>query len=213
MFSPIKYVQSALGKLFTPSPAGKTLSGKKGRGRPRGGVSKPRKRKQHIKSDLKKPKRPTSAYVVFATEVRKSVVEKDPSLKPTEVTKVIGERWRACKPEDRVQYEKVAAVDRKRYEKEMKQYKVDFEKYSKTPEGIKDQERMALQKKIKSILNKTFKKEAWDRVVDVMEGNNSASVETNSKTFKMTGGRGKKPDAMGFMVALVGKAEAERLLK
>merc|ERR1711977_513032 len=112
MFSPIKYVQSALGKLFTPSPAGKTKSGKKGRGRPRGGVSKPRKRKQHIKSDLKKPKRPTSAYVVFATEVRKSVVEKDPSLKPTEVTKVIGERWRACKPEDRKQYEKEAAVDR-----------------------------------------------------------------------------------------------------
>ena len=59
------------------------------------------------------PKRPTSAYMYFCKAARSQT---DP-LKKTSVTE-IGKKWKALKPEERVEFDEQAKVDKERYEKE-----------------------------------------------------------------------------------------------
>jgi hypothetical protein len=72
--------------------------------------------------DENAPKRPKSAYMFFAEKKRPEIREEQPELKMTEVSKVIGERWKEASPESKAKYSKKADKDKERYHEEMKSY-------------------------------------------------------------------------------------------
>jgi len=81
-----------------------------------------KKKPKRKKKDPNAPKRPTSAYFYFAGDVRPGIREENPDMKVTQVMCLIAEKWRELEDEDKKPFEEQAAKDRKRYEKEMKQY-------------------------------------------------------------------------------------------
>jgi len=70
--------------------------------------------------DKNHPKKPCSAYICFTNAKRPGVCAAQPDLPNTEVMKVLGQMWQAEKK--RAPYEKQAAADKARYEKEMAGY-------------------------------------------------------------------------------------------
>jgi len=88
---------------YTPDPSAK---GKRGAKR---------------KKDPNQPKRSWSAFFFFSDEYRNSIRQQHPDWKVGDVAKELGRRWEQCT--NKTKYEQKAAVDRDRYEKEMKQYK------------------------------------------------------------------------------------------
>lgn len=69
------------------------------------------------------PKRATSAYLFFCTENREKLKKEQPGMKATEVTSELGKLWNELKDdpsrkEELQGFEKLAATDKVRYEKE-----------------------------------------------------------------------------------------------
>ena len=89
-------------------------------------------KKQGTKKDPKKPKRPLSSYFYFCEEHRKSVTEKNPELKITDVGRTLGNMWRECK--DKHIYEEKSLKAKAVYKIELKLYK-DAEALSKMKTG------------------------------------------------------------------------------
>jgi len=83
-----------------------------------GGGSKKRKKKK----DPNAPKRPLSAYFVYAGHVRPGIRAENPSLPITQVATMIGQKWRDLDAEGRKQFEEEAGKDKQRYETQMQQY-------------------------------------------------------------------------------------------
>jgi uncharacterized ParB-like nuclease family protein len=68
------------------------------------------------------PKKPSGAYVFFGHDMRPKIFEENPETKFTELGKILGDRWRACTPDERKKYEDLSDADKARYQKEMKEY-------------------------------------------------------------------------------------------
>lgn len=83
------------------------------------------KGKKRSKKDPNAPKRALSAYMYFAKEKREEFVKKNPSLKSdiSRMGKLIGESWSKLNPEGKAKFDRMAAVDKARYEKEITDYK------------------------------------------------------------------------------------------
>lgn len=66
------------------------------------------------------PKRPLSAYMYFGQERRKSLIEEKPELKAavTEISKILGAEWKEMTDSQKTKFNKLAAEDKARYEKE-----------------------------------------------------------------------------------------------
>jgi hypothetical protein len=64
------------------------------------------------------PKRGLTAYIFFCKESRTSLKEKNPELSTKAITTELGRRWRGLSDKDRKPFDKLAAVDKARYEKE-----------------------------------------------------------------------------------------------
>jgi len=60
-------------------------------------------------------KRPKSSYMFFCAEMREAVKAEQPGLRPPEVLKALGEKWRQTSGVDRARFEEMAAADQKRY--------------------------------------------------------------------------------------------------
>lgn len=82
-------------------------------------------------SEFEAPKRPLSAYMLFAQAERPKIVESQPTLKMTEISGVIGERWKKLKPEEKTKFEQQAQLLKKKYEKSKAEYE------SKVPEDVR----------------------------------------------------------------------------
>lgn len=67
---------------------------------------------------MDKVKRPSSAYLFFCNKVRSEVKAENPDKKPTEVTKIIGEKWKSLSTEEKTPFVEQAKVDKERYTKE-----------------------------------------------------------------------------------------------
>ncbi|KAL7751271.1 FACT complex subunit [Sorochytrium milnesiophthora] len=69
------------------------------------------------------PKRASSAYIFFSNDIRDAVRQENPDLKITELSKIIGQRWKdldqAAKQVQPKKYEDMAARDRERYNREV----------------------------------------------------------------------------------------------
>ena len=72
--------------------------------------------------DPNKPKRATTAFFAYANEIRNAVREEHPTAKMGDVSKIIGERWRAMDSEEKAPYLAIAAEDKERYDREMENY-------------------------------------------------------------------------------------------
>merc|ERR1719386_631407 len=81
---------------------------------------KPKKKKKA--KDPNKPKRAMVAFMYFSIDQRPEVQKRQPELKIAEISKLLGAQWRSMSATQKAPYDKKAAADKKRYEKEMKSY-------------------------------------------------------------------------------------------
>jgi proteasome lid subunit RPN8/RPN11 len=83
------------------------------------------------------PRAPCNAYIYFMKANRASIVLANPGLVNHDYVKLIGVLWNETASEDRVEYEKLAAADKIRYETEMVVFEAEYpeEARQKTPPG------------------------------------------------------------------------------
>ncbi|KAK1936525.1 high mobility group protein-like protein NHP1 [Babesia divergens] len=83
------------------------------------------KKGKKAKKDPNAPKRALSSYMFFAKEKRSEIIAKNPELAKdvAAVGKMIGSAWNALDEAKKAPFEKLAAEDRARYEKEKAAYK------------------------------------------------------------------------------------------
>jgi len=84
---------------------------------------KPPKKKAKVEKDPNAPKKNLNAYMFYTKENRDKVKAEKADLKPADVSKELGARWKKLKPEDKKPYEELAQKDKTRYEKEVEKYK------------------------------------------------------------------------------------------
>ncbi|KAG5176109.1 hypothetical protein JKP88DRAFT_336294 [Tribonema minus] len=96
-------------------------------------------KKKRKKKDPNAPKGAKSAFMYFSMETRGDVLKDQPGLKITEVSKVLGERWRGMTAEDKKQFEDKAAADKARYGTEMQEYKSAQQQQQKEKEPSADE--------------------------------------------------------------------------
>lgn len=68
------------------------------------------------------PKRPKSAYIIFLSDQRDTIIKSHPGIVFTDIPKVAAEQWKSLKPTQKTKYEKAAEQDRERYRLEMLNY-------------------------------------------------------------------------------------------
>jgi len=78
---------------------------------------------KRAKKDANAPKRNLSAYFLFCAEERGRVKQADPTLTLGDVAKELGKRWAAVDQATKGKFEKLAAKDKERYEREKAAYK------------------------------------------------------------------------------------------
>lgn len=84
------------------------------------------KRSSRKKKDPNAPKKNKSPYLFFSGKRFEEIVEKEPPLrsKVAEVAKIIGAEWAEMSDAQKEPYVKQAEVDKKRYEQEMDNYRM-----------------------------------------------------------------------------------------
>ena len=55
------------------------------------------------------PPRPGQPFLIFQQEIRSDIKAQNPSAKPTEIAKLIGQRWKELSAKKRARYEALAA--------------------------------------------------------------------------------------------------------
>ena len=75
---------------------------------------------ERSKKDPTAPKRAMSAYLLFASDHRAAVKDAQPDMRFGEIAKELARRWKEATADVRVTYERRSAVDKQRYETEMK---------------------------------------------------------------------------------------------
>merc|ERR1719265_1296973 len=83
----------------------------------KGGAGKKRKK------DPDRPKRATTAYLVFCVRHRKTVMRKNPELRSKQVTTELARLWQAVENRERSICQEVAQKDAQRHEREMEEYR------------------------------------------------------------------------------------------
>ena len=75
------------------------------------------------KKDPNAPKRNMSAYFIYSNEVRESVRSENPDAKFGDIAKIISKQYKQLSEKELAVYNKKAAADKERYQREMKDYK------------------------------------------------------------------------------------------
>lgn len=75
--------------------------------------------------DRNAPLKPMTAYFWFCEVERKKVKEFNPTWGAPELTKELARRWKLVEPELKATFDKIAAKDKERYEKEICNYKTN----------------------------------------------------------------------------------------
>ncbi|KAH8233657.1 hypothetical protein KR026_010980 [Drosophila bipectinata] len=82
---------------------------------------KERTKKATKKKESDKPKRATTAFMLWLNDTREKIKKDNPGIKVTEIAKKGGEMWKELK--DKSKWEEAAAKDKLRYQEEMRNYK------------------------------------------------------------------------------------------
>eukprot|EP00624_Nannochloropsis_granulata_P005174 evm.model.NODE_36432_length_17199_cov_28.734461.7 len=80
-------------------------------------------RKKRAKKDPNAPKKSLSGYMLFTQASREQLKVEQPSLKVTEVSKVMGERWRGMSAEEKKPFEDQAKEAKVKYLEDVRAYK------------------------------------------------------------------------------------------
>jgi len=83
---------------------------------------------KRAKKDPSAPKRSMSAFLFFSQGRRSQIKAKNPELKNTEVSKMLGDLWRNCPDDDRRPYVEKEKIEREKYKIAMAKWKVEFKK-------------------------------------------------------------------------------------
>ena len=83
---------------------------------------------KRAKKDPSAPKRSMSAFLFFSQGRRSQIRAKNPELKNTEVSKMLGDLWRNCPDDDRRPYVEKEKIEREKYKIAMAKWKVEFKK-------------------------------------------------------------------------------------
>lgn len=86
---------------------------------------------KRAKKDPSAPKRPMSAFLHFTKGRRSQIKSKNPDMKNTEVSKILGELWRKCTEEERKPYVETEKVERGKYKIAMSKWKEEQEERQK----------------------------------------------------------------------------------
>lgn len=78
-------------------------------------------KKKKKEKDPLKPKHPISAFFAFSQSRRPALLEEKKPV--TEISKILGEEWKALSPAKRVPFEEIAAKEKERYSVELEAYK------------------------------------------------------------------------------------------
>tara|TARA_B100001094_G_C17822927_1_gene619425 strand:+ start:206 stop:580 length:375 start_codon:yes stop_codon:yes gene_type:complete len=90
--------------------------------------SKTEKTKKSKKVKLPgEPKRPLTGYFFFTNDRREDLKTKQPELKITEVSKVLGQEWAKLNETEKQKYADMATKDKKRYAEELEEWKATQE--------------------------------------------------------------------------------------
>lgn len=80
-------------------------------------------KKKKKKKDPNAPKRNLSAYFIYSQEVRSSVRENNPQASFGGIAKLISAQFKTLDTDERAKYDKLAALDKERYQRQMAEYK------------------------------------------------------------------------------------------
>lgn len=94
-------------------------------------------KKKKADKDLNAPKKPLTSYIIFCSEKRKSIVDKDPKLAPKDVSCKLAELWRGLSESEKMIYTKKSEAEKERYQSEMKNYSSSDDDHSE--HGDRDQ--------------------------------------------------------------------------
>ncbi|XP_022739884.1 FACT complex subunit SSRP1-like isoform X3 [Durio zibethinus] len=81
------------------------------------------KKKKRKKKDPNAPKRAMSGFMFFSQVERENLKKSNPGASFTEVSRILGEKWKKLSEEEKEPYEAKAKLDRKRYDVERNAYK------------------------------------------------------------------------------------------
>lgn len=81
------------------------------------------KKKKKAKKDKNAPKGFQTAYLLYSSDQRKALKEKNPELTIGEMSKMIGISWKTVSAEDKAVYEEKSKKDKQRYTEELATYK------------------------------------------------------------------------------------------
>ncbi|GJP46746.1 hypothetical protein CLOM_g5992 [Closterium sp. NIES-68] len=123
--------------------------------------------------DPRKPKRPTSAYVLWCNDVREEVKEKNPTASVTDLAKIFGEMWKTVSAEEKRVFEA-------KFNEENEAYKVKKADYDKMIER-ENREQAALKK-----LHGDRKKEAALKLLEQYEAHQKEVAESAANDKKKT---------------------------
>ncbi|CAI5503796.1 unnamed protein product [Closterium sp. Naga37s-1] len=68
--------------------------------------------KSHKRQGDSKPPRAPTPYIIFSNDIRESIKQRNPDMKPTDIMKAIGEQWRNLPKEEKKTYEDKAEVEK-----------------------------------------------------------------------------------------------------
>jgi len=80
-------------------------------------------KKRRRSRDPDQPKRALTAYLYFCKEERRLLSKSGSTLPLGDITREIAKRWKQVTPEQRQHFERLAAVDKQRYQEEMKAFR------------------------------------------------------------------------------------------
>lgn len=83
----------------------------------------PAKGKNGKIKDPNAPKRGMSAFLLYSKDLRESVKNEYPHLKTSEISKVLGEKWKALDDSEKTPWVRKAAIESERYNQEKARYK------------------------------------------------------------------------------------------
>ena len=78
--------------------------------------------KLKAKKDPNQPKRSKTSYMFFCEENRATVLKKNPTAKLGDVSKILGNQWKALSDKKKAKFVKMAEEDKVRYESDMEKY-------------------------------------------------------------------------------------------
>lgn len=83
---------------------------------------------KRAKKDPSAPKRPMSAFLYFSQDKRRQIKEENPTIRNTEVSRILGELWRNASEEEKRPHVEKEKEEREKYKVAIADWRKDYEK-------------------------------------------------------------------------------------